>query len=76
MLRVSAGDGGLFEDSVLAKLLDGDREAARLGVSREQPQPTGVEPTSHTLSLHSEVSRATIRIMLVSSEDAARSRLL
>lgn len=29
VLRVSAGDGGLFEDSVLAKLLGGDREAAQ-----------------------------------------------
>ncbi|MFE6132719.1 hypothetical protein ACFQ6Q_31345 [Streptomyces sp. NPDC056437] len=39
MLRVSAGDGGLFEDSVLAKLLGGDREARSRGCI--QPVVTG-----------------------------------
>ena len=48
----------------------------RLAVSREQPQPTGVESTTQTSSLHSEVSCASILIMCVTREHAARRRLL
>src|SRR5439155_1255754 len=48
----------------------------RRTVSREQPHCTGVESTTHTSSLHSEVSIASIRITRMNRKNAFRSRLL
>ena len=48
----------------------------RLTVSRERPHSTGVEPTIHTSSLHTEVSVASSRVTRRSSPALLRSRLL
>jgi hypothetical protein len=62
-----------------------DRTRAALGtrhpdpvqaVSRDRPHSTGAESTTHTSSVHSEVSMASIRITRMNSANALRIRLL
>jgi len=48
----------------------------RVTVSRDRPHSTGVESTTQTSSLHSEVSIASIRITRMNRKNAFRIRLL